>query len=203
MGGFHMNSVTRRRPGGNWSVSRIDKAEHYQTVLYEIDMLRYSYSHILRPPDAARDADVWAYLESFLVHYRNLLDFFGKAGASNTDLTLGHPEMIWSANAGLTDRAPSQEILEKMRALGQKLWEKYDDRNQRDDTISRYLQHCTTYRTSAKEWFPVAMMKEISEVLALFEQHLPEFRPATKSRPINREHFLGGGSVSTHSGSSP
>jgi hypothetical protein len=198
-----MSTESMRRPGGNWSVSRIDKAEHYQTVLYEIDMLRYSFSQILKPPDGARDADVWAYLESFLVHYRNLLDFFGKSQACSTDLAIAHPEMIWSADAGLTDRAPSQETLDKMRTRGRKLWEEYEDRNKREDTISRYLQHCTTYRTSAKEWFPVAMMKEISEILALFEQHLPEFRPATESRPVNREHFLGGGSVSTHSGSSP
>jgi hypothetical protein len=59
-------STSMRRPGGNWSISRIDKAEHYQTVLYEIDMLRYSYSDILRPTDGARDADVWAYLEVLL-----------------------------------------------------------------------------------------------------------------------------------------
>lgn len=198
-----MSTQSMRRPGGNWSVSRIPKAEHYETVLYEIDMLRYSYSQILKPPDGARDADVWAYLESFLVHYRNLLDFFGKPQASSTDLTLAHPEMIWVADAGLTDRAPSQETLENIRALGRKVWEEYEDRNKREDTISRYLQHCTTFRTSAKEWFPVAMMKEISEVLALFEQHLPVFRPATESRPVNREDFLGGGSVSTHSGSTP
>ncbi len=108
-----MSTVSMRRPGGNWSVSRIDKAEHYQTVLYEIDMLRYSYSQILTPPDAAKDADVWAYLESFLVHYRNMLDFVGKAVASNTDLTLGHPEMIWSPGSGLTDRAPCQKTLEQ------------------------------------------------------------------------------------------
>ena len=71
-------STESRRLGGNWSVSRIDKAEHYQTVLYEIDMLRFCYSKVLSPPDGARDADVWAYLEAFLVHYRNLLYFFSR-----------------------------------------------------------------------------------------------------------------------------
>jgi len=191
-----------RRPGGNWSICRIDKAEHYQTVLYEIDMLRFSYSQIVHPPDRARDADVWAYLESFLVHYRNLLHFFGKPDASDTDLILKHPQMIWSAEAGLENRMPTQENLEKMHTVGRGLLEKYDDPKQTDETISRYLQHCTTYRTSDKEWFPIEMMYAISEVLALFEQHFPKFRPATESDPVDREHFLGGASVSTHSGSS-
>lgn len=198
-----MSNQSMRRRGGNWSISRIDKAEHSQTVLYEIDMLRYSYSRILKPPDAARDADVWAYLESFLVHYRNLVLFFGKSDAIETDLILKHPQMIWSAEAGLENRMPTEENLEKMHAVGRRLWEKYEDRSKRADTISRYLQHCTTFRTSRKVWFPIEMMHEISEVLSLFEQHLPKFRPATESHPVNREHFVGGGSVSTHSGSSP
>jgi hypothetical protein len=191
-----------RRPGGNWSVSRIDKAEHFETILYEIDMLRYSYSRILRPPEGAKYADVWAYLESFLVHYRNLLDFFGKPNPWDTDLTIEHPEMIWSAKAVLDHRMPPQEDLRKMRTAGRRLWEKYDDHRKRVDTIYRYLQHCTTHRTSPTKWFPVEMLTEISGVIALFEQHLPKFLPATESRPVDRGHFLGGASISTHTASS-
>jgi hypothetical protein len=191
-----------RRPGGNWSVRRIDKAEHFQTVLYEIDILRFSFSQLVTPPDTARDADVWAYLESFLVHYRNLLDFFGKPPSRNTDLAIRNPEAIWSVEAGLADRRPAEEPLERMRALGRTLWEKYEDPDKRADTISRYLQHCTTFRISPKQWFPVEMMHEISEALDILERHLPSFRPATESGPVNRAHFAGGGSVSTHSESS-
>jgi hypothetical protein len=196
-----MSDVPKRRAGGNWSVSRIDKANHYQTVLYEIDMLRYSFSKLRQPPDDARDADVWAYLESFLVHYRNLLEFFGKT-PQKTDLSINHPDLIWSVEAGLESLRPASEYIQKMSSQGQRLWREYDDRKVRKDTISKYLQHCTTSRTSAKPWFPIAMMAEISGILALLEKHLPKFNPATESRPVNREHFLGGGSLSTHSGSS-
>ena len=188
-----------RRLGGNWSVSRIDKAEHHETVLYEIDMLHFSYSQIVSPPDGASDADVWAYLESFLVHYRNLLEFFGKPNPRDTDLTLERPEVIWSPEAGVASPTPNQEILEGMRAGGRKLWEEYENGDKRDDTISRYLQHCTIYRTSPKPWFPINMMHEIKEILEPFVQHLPKFRPASSSGPVNREHYLGGGSVSTES----
>ena len=51
-------------------------------------MLRFSYRRIVMPPDGATDADVWAYLESFLVHYRNLLDFFGNQEPRKTDLNV-------------------------------------------------------------------------------------------------------------------
>jgi hypothetical protein len=197
-----MSTDFMRRPGGNWAIHRIDKAEHYQTVLYEIDMLRYSYARVLNPPEAARDADVWAYLESFLVHYRNLLDLFGKPQPRETDLTLEHPEMIWSAGLGFADRQPGEVTLAKMRILGLKLWKKYEDRS-KSDTISRYLQRCTTYRTSPNKWFCIEMMAEISELVVLLEQHLPEFRPATESHLVSRDHFPGGEPVSTHSRPDP
>jgi hypothetical protein len=193
-------STGMRRPGGNWSVRRADKLEEYQTVLYEIDMLRFAYAKVVAPWDGARDGDVWVYLESFLVHYRNLLDFFGKRPACDTDLTIERPEVIWAAKAGLDARRPSPDVLHRAQELGRRLWEKYEDRTRRDDTISRYLQHCTTFRTSFKEWFPVEMMSEMNDVLELFEKHLPEFRPGANSAPVDRAHFLGGSSVSTHSG---
>src|SRR5579864_198659 len=101
-----MEGKAIRRPGGDWSIQRIDKADHYQTVLYEIDMLRFCCGRIVKPPGEASEADVWVYLESFLVHYRNLLDFFGKEKQWKKDLTMCRPEAVWSAEAGVADRMP-------------------------------------------------------------------------------------------------
>ena len=67
-----------------------------------------------------------------------------------------------------------------MREEGQKLWNKYEDRDM-TDTISRYLQHCTTFRTGFKKWHADEMMFDINGILELFEKHLPEFKPATRS----------------------
>jgi hypothetical protein len=131
------------------------------------------------------------------------LDFLGKATTRDKDLTLLKPREIWSAGSGLAETAPAQKEVDEMRAEGLRLWEKYEDSSKRDDTISRYLQHCTTYRTSPKQWYPVEMMSEIEEVLQVFERYLPEFKPATNSGPVDRRHFLGGGPMSTHSGTSP
>jgi hypothetical protein len=93
-------------------VSRIDKLDHYQTVLYEIDMLRFAHRKMLPLWEGAQEGDVWVYLESFLVHYRNLLDFFGKKPSRKTDLTIWRPQVIWSSESGLEARQPSQDDLE-------------------------------------------------------------------------------------------
>lgn len=191
-----------RRPGGNWSVSRggFDKTEHYQTILYEIEMLRFSYGRILRPPDGATYGDLWAYLESFLVHYRNLVHFFSKDNdGDGTDLVLACPTVIWERESGLDHRRPKQEDIENMRAIGRELWREYEDRKHKNDTISKYLQHCTTYRIASKEWFPVEMMSKIKAVLEKLESSLPAIKWAT-SQPVDRDDFLGGHSMSTHSG---
>jgi hypothetical protein len=117
--------------------------------------------------EGAREGDVWVYLESFLVHYRNLLDFFGRKPSrkrnkkrDKTDLTVWRPQVIWSQKSGLQAQQPSEAELETMRKEGQRLWKKYEDWN-KNDTISRYLQHCTTYRTGFKKWHPDEMMFDI------------------------------------------
>lgn len=189
-------STYLRRPGGNSSVSRIGKLAHYQTVLYEVDMMRFSYCRVIEPLDGAREADVWAYLEAFLVHYRNLLGFFGKRVTSDTDLTIDRPDQIWSDEDGLKNRKPSQDVLDRMRSLGRELWSKYENRTNVQATVSRYLQHCTTYRTSPKEWHVVEMMTEIQPLISSFEAHLREFKPATHSKLVD-DTFLGGESNST------
>jgi hypothetical protein len=201
-----MEGKAMRRPGGDWSIERIVKAEHYQTVLYEIDMLRFSCGRLVAPPSETVEADVWAYLETFLGHYRNLLDFFGKENHKTMnpryrDITLFRPETVWSAESGLAGKMPSEKELDSMRARGKVLWNEYENPKKRDDTISRFLQHCTEYRTAPKKWYPLEMMSKIKDLLEAFERSFPEFRPATNSRPLDRERFLGGSGASTASGS--
>ena len=58
--------------------SRPEKLNDAQTVLYEIDMLRYAYDRLASPQPTWTQADEWVYLEDFLLHYRNLIQFFGK-----------------------------------------------------------------------------------------------------------------------------
>lgn len=123
----------------SWVVGRIGKLDHGQTILYEIDMLRFAQSRILPPWNDANEGDLWAYLECFLLHYRNLINFFGMAPTEPSDLSIQKPEDIWP---NPKDR-PTKAELDQMQATGERLKQKYDDRKTNPDTISRYLQHCT------------------------------------------------------------
>ena len=158
------------------TIRRTDKLDHFQTILYEIDMLRFTHTRMMPAWPGATEGDVWVYLESFLVHYRNLLEFFGKNSSKKSDLTIWRPELIWTQDSGLNARRPSEGDLRAMQQVGTELWKKYEDRNNRADTISRYLQHCTTFRTAFEQWNPHEMMSELHSALELFESHLPEFQ---------------------------
>src|ERR1700682_1228529 len=147
--------------------SRFPKEDDAQTVLYEIDMLRLAKDHLVSPTNTVEE---WVYLECFLLHFRNLIEFFGKPGSDATDLSLSRPERIW------TERSPEQVELEVMTRHD--LWEKYDTRDN-PDAISKYLHHCTTQRTQPKDWRVHDMFEELRPVIEKFESLLPEFKPAT------------------------
>jgi hypothetical protein len=159
-----------------WSISRTDKLSHAETILYEIDMLRFTYDAIPFLWREAREADLWVYLESFLLHYRNLVEFFGKAPTKKTDLSIRRPDKIWPDPKS----RPSDAELAEMQALGEELRVTYED-PKKDDTISKYLQHCTEHRIQAKSWEPREMMFEMERLMQLFEKHVPAYKPASNS----------------------
>ena len=57
--------------------SRPAKLNHADTILYEIYMLRFSAGRLIRE-HWEESQDAWVYLETFLLHYRNLIEFLGK-----------------------------------------------------------------------------------------------------------------------------
>src|SRR6266446_2607531 len=120
--------------------SRPDKLTDADTILYEIDMVRFAASRLLRGKWES-EKDQWACLESFLVHYRNLIEFLGK---HEGEIRAGdlHVSNIWKILG-----APEPRDLSRIRTEGAKLWSKYE---RVSDRISRYLQHCTTQRTQVK-----------------------------------------------------
>jgi hypothetical protein len=167
-----------------WSISRTDKLTHAQTILYEMDMLRFAYDKIPFLWPEAREADLWVYLESFLLHYRNLVEFFGKTPKKKTDLSIQMPGKIWPDALS----RPSETELAEMQALGEELRARYEH-PKKDDTISKYLQHCTEHRIQAKSWEPREMMVDMENLIRLFEKHVPPFKPASDS--IRMEEIFG------------
>jgi len=64
---------------------RLEKATHADTVLYEIDQLRFTAQRLFRE-QWEDHGDAWVYLESFLVHYRNLIEFLGRPNPRADDV---------------------------------------------------------------------------------------------------------------------
>jgi hypothetical protein len=142
-------------------LSRPKKLDHIDTVRYEIDMLRFAAQLLV----GKTERDAWVYLEAFLLHYRNLIDFLGTDNPRSTDL---HVTNIWQLG-GLTPPANLNETYTKGRALRAK-YEPTDA--QGGGRISQYLQHCTMKRIDAKEWEVTVMLNEIEPLLAEIEKHL-------------------------------
>jgi hypothetical protein len=58
-------------------VERKRKESHQDTIWYEIDMLEYCYAVLEKNPPAITNARWNLLVEGFLLHYRNLIQFFG------------------------------------------------------------------------------------------------------------------------------
>jgi hypothetical protein len=149
--------------------SRPDKLEDAQTILYEIDMLRFSKNR-LDEGKFQSDADEWIYLEAFLLHFRNLIEFF-RGKISGDTLTILQPWDFWS-----------KEIPDVTELVRPDIWTKYEERDKDDenDKISRYLQHCTKQRVIKKKWNVEEMYSDLKQLIEKFESLLPEYKPATK-----------------------
>jgi hypothetical protein len=143
--------------------SRPDKLDHADTIRYEIDMLRFSIQRLAEGKLTKRDA--WVYLEAYLLHYRNLIDFLGSENPRSDDL---HITNIWKLSK-LTEPTNLKEIYER----GKKLRTQYEPSDkQGGDRISQYLQHCTEKRIDFKDWEVSTMYNEIEPLLSVVEAHL-------------------------------
>ena len=150
--------------------SRPGKFTNAQTVLYEIDMLRFTAGSFGKE----RGPEEWRNLECFLLHFRNLIEFFG-SDPRGDNLNIKKPEAIWGNDM------PSANILKPL--YRDDLWEKYEKRDPNNtaianDKISRYLHHCTEQRTDSKNWRVREMFEELAPTISKFEELLPkESRP--------------------------
>ena len=132
--------------------SRPEKGDHLATIRYEIDMLELCYKNLVDNLGQWGDARMsWICLESFLLHYRNLIEFFGSEG----DLKASEPD-IW-ANRKLS----AEEVaLISDRTLC----------NKYRGPISAYLQHCTKIRaTRDRSWNVMEMYNEIKALIGKFQ----------------------------------
>ena len=159
-------------------------------MLYEIDMLRETAGQ-LEKDKWQGNFHKWVVLESFLLHFRNLIEFFGRPDPRGTDLSIQKPEGFWTDAAN----RPADAVLARLR--NPDLWAKYEGTNN-PYSISKYLQHCTEHRVDAKDWAVSDMYNEIRVAVDEFERLLPDTtRPWTQPTIQAGAVLLGPASAST------
>ena len=122
------------------TVGRIAKGSDKDTVLYEIYMLRFSFRHLL-PLSNSSGPKTWSWLELFLLHYRNLIEFLGSdKNLRKSDL---HVRKLWEQ-----DDLPAPRDLNEVYAEGNAL---FKDPKIGNDLISKRLAHCTKFLLDLKE----------------------------------------------------
>lgn len=174
-----------------YSYSRPRKLSDTDTVVYEIDMLRFAATK-LHESNWREEREAWVYLEGFLLHFRNLIEFLGKERPSDTDL---HITTIWKL-VPAPDHVP--EIYEKGKQLLCRYEPKGKDGGGR---ISQYLSHCTTKRTDHKNWPIDEMNKQIEPLLQAIEAPLRAGKRALleRVRPVEfLETLAASSTVATH-----
>ena len=117
--------------------SRPVKRNHLHTILYEVEMREFCYETLVSSIGKWGDfRKACICLEAFLLHYRNLLEFFGgEAGLNSSEPTVWSPrELSAEEIASISNRA----LCDKYRG-----------------PISAYLQHCTRLRANLdRSWGP-------------------------------------------------
>jgi hypothetical protein len=159
-------------------LSRPKKLNHSDTVLYEIYMLRFAAARLLEGQTKGywRDEkDAWVYLEAFLVHFRNLIEFLGKEESGRTDVNV---KTIWES----MNLAPPDD-LNKIHSKGIELLKRYEPKGDNVSRISQYLAHCTTKRIKPTDWFVDAMTEAIEPLLTEIEKYLPPPNEILKREP--------------------
>jgi hypothetical protein len=168
--------------------SRPDKLSDGETILYEIDMLRFSAKQLA--DKKIQNEERWASLETFLLHYRNLVDFLGHDDPRKGD------DLHIRDKAFLDGKNVDQTALDKLHDKGRTL---RMDVVTGAGIISKYLQHVTVKRTDKKAWPVGKMLADLEPLLGNVESMLSHVRRHWKPQPAVQ--MLDRMSASTASGS--
>ena len=190
-----------------------EKPNHADTILYEIYMLRFAAQRLLehhQQEDWSDPKDAWVYLEAFLLHYRNLIEFLAESTEQRRERKAEKPvpggaeqesekpkkyptlniKTIWELL-----KVPEPGEASQIQKEGEELHAKYE---QGDDKISRYVSHATTKRTDTKSWRIDEMSQQIEPLLKAIEAALQPLKtPGLWLKPLPSTLFLGPHEAST------
>jgi hypothetical protein len=139
------------------------KSSHLATLYYEMDMLEFTFRKVSESESGAESPDWNLLIEGFLLHYRNLIEFFsGKKHRPNgSDISIANSE-VWSG------RKLTEAEMNQLQPAAQKLEDEYWV------DISQFLQHCTVRRhLEFREWDIAKMFERLTPVLKNFVAMFP------------------------------
>jgi hypothetical protein len=158
------------------------------TILYEIDMLRHC-AHAL--PDKKRHAgdsefhraEYYLCIEGFLLHFRNLLAFFMSQQDTRNDLGINDP-VGWAGTA--IEQRKYSDLMKRTREVNARHGTQNFEGGKSStsyDQISKFLQHCTSYRHErAKEWDIERMFVDLDPILNDFVDRFA--KPIVRAAPV-------------------
>lgn len=160
--------------------SRTEKESHLDTIHYELSMLNFCGAQLDELSNAGHRASFNAFLECFLLHYRNVMEFLSgnhhrkaKKPGETSDLSTADPRP-WAG------RELSPEELAKIQSSARIIDDKYFQ------DISQYLQHCTERRfAEGKFWKYREMAAELRPASEAFLQLFPDRRVGSTRAPIS------------------
>jgi hypothetical protein len=148
---------TPTTPNAGQRVERTRKESHLDTIWHEIDMLEHCHKILRDSPPPATDPCRNLLIEGFLLHFRNLIQFYSgnehRHKRNKNDLSTLEPA-VWAGRA-LTPE--EEKEVDAMRAPGKALDDTFSDK------VSVCLQHCTIERAESasssspgvKRWSPI------------------------------------------------
>jgi hypothetical protein len=167
--------------------SRASKKSHINTIEYEIRMLKFALAWLAKNgTDYQPEEELYAILECFLLHYRNLVNFLSGKGGSSGDLSMAAPD-VWVR--GEYERNQTEEL----RRITAPIYTAYSA------DISTYLAHCTQQRyEQSKQWQPGRMYEELMPAIAKFEEVFCEKGRAKEMKTMLTEESYGTASWIEH-----
>ena len=150
---------------------RLPKKTPLQTIAYEVDMFRHCARTLdkkktrLMKAWAGEDAsEYYLGLEGFLLHLRNLLAFLTSRQSEPTDLGINNPE-------GWAERPVEKREYSDLMKSAREFDRKHGAGSTCSDQISKFLQHCTTYRHEVdRDWDVEHIFADLDPVLHEFEK---------------------------------
>jgi hypothetical protein len=146
-------------------VSGYTKTSAKDVIDYEIRMLNHCARRTLDVNTAELDDDQLAILEAFLLHFRILLEFFGRPNPRYVD-------NLYFQRPASYDRTPTQAQLRESGEIAERLEAQWGEK------LNKYLAHPTVRRHLDKRSWPVDQMHdEMSRLIRVWRAAWSEQTP--------------------------